>query len=644
MKKILSAIIAIIILASSLPILAFSADISVDTAIPEGIVNEPEISVPEVSAPEATDGEPPVIDATLEAVDPTKLQVNGGNYDGYWFASSYRSPYITSVKNQNPYGTCWAHSTCSLAESWLWKEGFASSSLNLSEYQLSYFIYKERYDPLGNLTGDYTRYKGSGSAFNEGANFFLASTALASWMGLTYESSIPYGAPTTYYSTAKAYEAAYRMTDARWFSMSDIKAAKNYIIENGAIGADYYHNDSYYIKKSSTSYYYPYQTSTNHAITIVGWDDNYSASNFRYNPGKNGAWLVKNSWGTGWGDSGYFWLSYYDKTLTANTGFAMQFTPSSTYENNYQYDGSTGYFEYTVNNNVYFANTFTINAYSYERLDAVMFGVGSSNINYTIQVYKNVTDFTTMNGTALLSAPINGQTSEPGFYTVPLGDSILLKRGDTVTVCIQFKNPNGSTVGVLVDTNDSSSTYYSFTNDLSRDRSYVGVDYKGSSTGKYFYNFSDPAGSYKCTARIKALTSSMGDDGYILQVGTHYIESASNVRWNLTTNSFYVYNKIGYRFDYWSCNTAGAISNIYITNPTLTMPAKNVNAQAVYYAVGDVNRDGKINARDKAEVTTIIKGQKAATKYADVMLDNKINARDKAAIAGVIKGTYIPTA
>lgn len=40
-----------------------------------------------------------------------------------------------------------------------------------------------------------------------------------------------------------------------------------------------------------------------HLVLLVGWDDSLC--------GGAGAWHVKNSWGTGWGEDGYFWIKYW---------------------------------------------------------------------------------------------------------------------------------------------------------------------------------------------------------------------------------------------------------------------------------------------------------------------------------------------
>lgn len=61
-----------------------------------------------------------------------------------------------------------------------------------------------------------------------------------------------------------------------------------------------------------------------HSVVIIGWDDNYSRNNFKTTnkPNNDGAWLILNSWGTGWGNNGTAWVSYEDNyDLIRDTAF-----------------------------------------------------------------------------------------------------------------------------------------------------------------------------------------------------------------------------------------------------------------------------------------------------------------------------------
>ena len=105
---------------------------------------------------------------------------------------------------------------------------------------------------------------------------------------------------------------------------------------------------------------------TNHEVLIVGWDDNYPAANFATTPPGNGAFLVKNSWGTGWGSSGYFYVSYYDTKFASDSNPSAVFDnaeATSNYSGIYQYDPLGDCTEYGFSSSTgWFANVFTAQA------------------------------------------------------------------------------------------------------------------------------------------------------------------------------------------------------------------------------------------------------------------------------------------
>lgn len=424
---------------------------------------------------------------------------------------SRTSNCITSVKNQNPYGSCWAFSTINSAEASLIKQGLASvGSVDLSERHLVYYNYRSVCDPLGGTAGDSNLHSGSvKDIFNAGGNYSHSSRILAMWMGAANESAAPYGQASTALPDTK--ESAYGQNSAilknvYGINKKDASLVKQAIKDHGAVGIMYCALDGYsnYYNTQTAAEYCDTYMPVNHAVSVVGWDDNYSVNNFATKPSKPGAWLVKNSWGDWFGKDGYFWLSYEDATINSSF-YVFEMQPGNLYDNNYQYDGSALDAWFLGNSSVQIANVFTAHA-NYgkkESLKAVGFASGAANCNYSIQIYKNPTrsDDPT-SGTALLSTPKTGQAAYEGYYTVPLGQEVKIADGDQFAVVVTLSKP-GSDIKVMVETSGNYAGSYS-TASAAAGQSF----FRQSSSGGWY----DVGSSNNVNVRVKAFTSNVNEN------------------------------------------------------------------------------------------------------------------------------------
>lgn len=71
-----------------------------------------------------------------------------------------------------------------------------------------------------------------------------------------------------------------------------------------------------------------------HAVTIIGWDDNYAVENFNSEcrPSSKGAYIALNSWGSYWGENGIFYISYEDVLVESQMSGIIQAGPDAVYE------------------------------------------------------------------------------------------------------------------------------------------------------------------------------------------------------------------------------------------------------------------------------------------------------------------------
>ena len=190
-----------------------------------------------------------------------------------------------------------------------------------------------------------------------------------------------------------------------------------------------FHQIEIYYNQDTSAQYYNGNGSGNHFVTLVGWDDNYSRDNFKIKPDGDGAWICKNSWGTEWGENGYFYISYYDTAFARfaeSVGYIINNVEN--YTTVYQYD--IGDFDKYFKDNgqiISFANTYE--AIDNELISAVGTYFENADEDYTIKVYVN----------SALAYSQTGKSTHGGFETIKLDKQIVVNAGIEFSVEIQAK-------------------------------------------------------------------------------------------------------------------------------------------------------------------------------------------------------------
>ena len=339
--------------------------------------------------------------------------------------------FVTSVKSQKG-GTCWTHGTMAAIEGNLmmtgnWTVEGETGEPNLAEYHLDWW------NGFNKFNNDDILPDSGGLDVHKGGDYRVATAYLSRGEGAVRDIDGQSYEPNPVRDSSSYHY--YYVRNVEWYTidsaLTNIDTVKRAIMEHGVLATCYYSSDEFY---DGNIHYQPYSDSNdpNHSVAIVGWNDNKETQ-----ADGNGAWLVKNSWGTGKGEDGYYWISYYDKHSGKNPemgAVSFQDVEKMKYDKIYYHDYHGWRDTKTDVNKAFNVFVSENNSLYLEEIKAVSFFNAVDDVNYTIKIYNKFKG----NQLSELLTSQSGHIQHTGFHTIDLDSTITLSENDSFFVYLEF--------------------------------------------------------------------------------------------------------------------------------------------------------------------------------------------------------------
>ena len=500
-------------------------------------------------------------------IEPYGEIVNSGDIGAYKYkdpsvtvseniGSSFEAKYdlrekglVTGVKDQDAHNFCWAFASLASMESNLLKKKVIKQTSALSEAHLAFFHFN------GSNRYSVSRYAGTDSfkdTNDEFSNYLASGATLARGYGAVNDSLIPYSEIANKSGFSKAFRKKYdndKTRTARKYMMEDmsiietaqttkkldIKGMNNVkalIKKNGGIASVVYSPSPYMepekykaaygdVAMEEITNFYSTTKQYDHGVTVVGWDDNYPKDSFNSStkPAGDGAWLIKNSYGTDFGkEKGYFWASYYNPSISL---FASFTGAKKDKRQTYQYDG-VGFGDDMSSapktkkrKSVPGANVFKARKDILLDQAVVSTPVADSVVNVKIFAYRN--GKAPSKGTRLYNKTFTVKNApllkQAGSHTLKLGRNVGIPKGMYFATTVSISSKQGKGTALIVPFEMK----YKYKSDIKSGKLYRGMSY-AYQNGKW-YDMSkqgyEPVGGNQKARLFNAIIKVRGKDAGI---------------------------------------------------------------------------------------------------------------------------------